>query len=135
MARPKTPEERARRISDYTEMSAKGMSLKAIAAAWGCSPSSLREWRGANGLAPPLKRTVLAEMRKREPRPDVEAAKASPKMERNCLTCGNTFTSQRADGAWLRLCDRCRAAPRSVYTPGGAGDTGRRIGGLRTPVR
>lgn len=125
MAKNRTAEERAARLAEYHEMIAQGMMLKEIAARWGCSLSALREWRGLNGLAPPLKKTLMRAVR--QPRPDIEAAKAAPRMERHCLTCGNQFSSERASGAWLRLCDHCRRTSFSPYTPGGAGTTGRRV--------
>lgn len=133
MARNLTPEENAARIAEYRAMIAGGAMLKEIADRWGCSLSALREWRGANGMAAPVRRVV--ERKKRDPRPDIEAAKAAPKMQRSCCTCGRPFLSTRAEGAWLRMCESCRARPMSPYTPGGAGHTGRRVGGSKGMAR
>lgn len=133
MARNLTPEENAARIAEYRAMIAGGATLKEIAARWRCSPASLREWRGVHGLAPPVRR--VKERKKPEARPDVEAARAAPKMQKICCTCSKTFKSTRADGAWLRMCDSCRGRPMSPYTPGGAGHTGRRVGVSKAVVR
>jgi transposase-like protein len=129
MARNYTPEENERRVAEYQQMVAAGCMMREIAAHWGCSLTALREWRDAHGLGTPKYRIAARE--KREPRPDVDAARNAPKMERSCCTCGKSFLSTRADGAWLRMCDYCRGRPLSPYTPGGAGHPGRRVGVTR----
>ncbi len=52
-------------------------------------------------------------------------SKPAPKPQRQwraCVTCGADFQSQRASGAWLRMCGSCRAGASSVVFHGLAHD-------------
>ena len=72
---------------------------------------------------------------------DVTRAEAvKPTMHRNCLRCEGNFLSERADGAWLRMCPNCRTV--SHVGAGMEGSAGRQVRGRaagqttrRWPVR
>jgi ribosomal protein L37AE/L43A len=103
-----TAEQNKARQTRVQALLKQGATHRQIAAALGIMPATLREWMGIHGLT--HRRRAEPLVAKHAVRPDIEAAKTAPRMERVCSQCGRKFLSQKADGAWLRFCDNCRRA-------------------------
>lgn len=114
-----TQEESDARLALYRQWRAEGLGTGAIAERFGIAKSSLRLWLIARGAW----HVAGAKRHKRAPRPDVEAEKLAPRMLKRCCVpdCGIEFQSQKADGAWQRMCDECRARTRYLVFGGWSG--------------
>ncbi len=87
------PEERAARAEYVSRRLEQGASLTAIAGELGLGQETLRLW--------------WRSFHHGEPSVSKPGAKAE-RQWRACVTCETNFQSQRADGAWLRMCASCR---------------------------
>ena len=112
-----TPEEVERRLAGYRRAVAEHLTLTEIARELGISNSALGRWFAGQGLS--LKWDVLQEL-------DFEPPKQMK--PRRCLCCNAAFVSE---GFGNRLCQSCRGASVSPYSPASDGDSGRRVRALR----
>jgi hypothetical protein len=115
MAGRLTPEDRLRRIAAFNEMNARGLTYAEAANLIGQDGRRFREWCV----------DYAYRLRQRD-----GSAKPKPgRSWRSCMCCKVLFTSA---GPHNRLCGPCGQRSVSPYTPGGSGDTGRRVGAVRS---
>lgn len=105
-----TDDERNARFRYVRSRMRHGLAMTAIAGELRIHPVTLREW-------------MDAESRRRAGAPKPPPP---PRMVRACLRCREEFTSEKADGAFLRMCGYCRRTASTGLPEGAITNDGRR---------